>query len=166
MAEFPGERSVTTTEVSSGENGCNVRPATAEATPLQLAMSASFKEGKTAMRRALVRSSLDADEFINLLHGSDRVKVKLNRLENEVRGQLGIKGALSSFGFLLLDKQQIEIKVALIPYITAGNPNLVTTAEVFKILDSCGSDAIELGVPYSDSLADGPVIQAAATRSP
>nr|GMC64592.1 tryptophan synthase alpha chain [Ipomoea batatas] len=50
-------------------------------------------------------------------------------------------------------------KVALIPYITAGNPNLVTTAEVFKILDSCGSDAIELGVPYSDSLADGPVIQ-------
>nr|GLL19699.1 microtubule-associated protein 70-1-like [Ipomoea trifida] len=129
MAEVPGERSVTTTEVSYGENGSNVRPATAEAMPLQLAMSASFKEGKTAMRRALVRSSLDADEFINLLHGSDRVKVKLNRLENEVREikvlrfserlperrllkRLGIKGALSSFGFLLLDKQQIEIKAA------------------------------------------------------
>nr|GMD14367.1 microtubule-associated protein 70-2-like [Ipomoea batatas] len=85
MAEVPGERSVTATEVSSGENGCNVRPATAEATPLQLTVSASFKEGKTAMMRALVRSSLDADEFINLLHGSDRVKVKLNRLENKVR---------------------------------------------------------------------------------
>nr|GMC68041.1 tryptophan synthase alpha chain [Ipomoea batatas] len=83
-----------------------------------------------------------------------------NRLRLRQRSRLGIKGTLSSFGFLLLDKQQIEIKVALIPYITAGNPNLVTTAEVFKILDSCGSDAIELGVPYSNSLADGPVIQA------
>ncbi|XP_019188579.1 PREDICTED: tryptophan synthase alpha chain-like [Ipomoea nil] len=56
-------------------------------------------------------------------------------------------------------------KVALIPYITAGDPNLATTAEALKILDSCGSDIIELGVPYSDPLADGPVIQAAATRS-
>ncbi|KAG6438271.1 hypothetical protein SASPL_103208 [Salvia splendens] len=56
-------------------------------------------------------------------------------------------------------------KVALIPYITAGDPNLSTTAEALKVLDSCGSDIIELGVPYSDPLADGPVIQAAATRA-
>ncbi|KAI3460922.1 hypothetical protein Pfo_017585 [Paulownia fortunei] len=56
-------------------------------------------------------------------------------------------------------------KVALIPYITAGDPDLSTTAEALKVLDSCGSDIIELGVPYSDPLADGPVIQAAATRS-
>lgn len=56
-------------------------------------------------------------------------------------------------------------KVALIPYITAGDPDLSTTAEALKLLDSCGSDIIELGVPYSDPLADGPVIQAAATRS-
>lgn len=56
-------------------------------------------------------------------------------------------------------------KVALIPYITAGDPDLLTTAEALKVLDSCGSDIIELGVPYSDPLADGPVIQAAATRS-
>ncbi|XP_010527337.1 PREDICTED: tryptophan synthase alpha chain, chloroplastic-like [Tarenaya hassleriana] len=56
-------------------------------------------------------------------------------------------------------------KVALIPYITAGDPDLSTTAEALKILDNCGSDIIELGVPYSDPLADGPVIQAAATRS-
>ncbi|KAI4349456.1 hypothetical protein L6164_010042 [Bauhinia variegata] len=58
-----------------------------------------------------------------------------------------------------------EGKVALIPYITAGDPDLSTTAEALKVLDSCGSDIIELGVPYSDPLADGPVIQAAATRS-
>ncbi|CAH9134017.1 unnamed protein product [Cuscuta epithymum] len=56
-------------------------------------------------------------------------------------------------------------KVALIPYITAGDPDLSVTAEALKVLDSCGSDIIELGVPYSDPLADGPVIQAAATRS-
>ncbi|KAK6940747.1 Tryptophan synthase, alpha chain [Dillenia turbinata] len=56
-------------------------------------------------------------------------------------------------------------KVAFIPYITAGDPDLGTTAEALKVLDSCGSDIIELGIPYSDPLADGPVIQAAATRA-
>ncbi|OVA05350.1 Tryptophan synthase [Macleaya cordata] len=55
--------------------------------------------------------------------------------------------------------------VAFIPYITAGDPDLSTTAEALKVLNSCGSDIIELGVPYSDPLADGPVIQAAATRA-
>ncbi|KAI4373132.1 hypothetical protein MLD38_011291 [Melastoma candidum] len=57
------------------------------------------------------------------------------------------------------------LNVALIPFITAGDPDLPTTAKALKLLDSCGSDIIELGVPYSDPLADGPVIQAAATRS-
>ncbi|GMH02381.1 hypothetical protein Nepgr_004220 [Nepenthes gracilis] len=56
-------------------------------------------------------------------------------------------------------------KVGFIPYITAGDPDLTTTAEALKLLDTCGSDIIELGVPYSDPLADGPVIQAAATRA-
>lgn len=54
---------------------------------------------------------------------------------------------------------------ALIPFITAGDPDLETTAEALKILDHSGADLIELGVPYSDPLADGPVIQAAATRA-
>lgn len=52
-----------------------------------------------------------------------------------------------------------HMQVAFIPYITAGDPDLSTTAEAMKVLDSCGSDIIELGVPYSDPLADGPVIQ-------
>ncbi|KAI3900843.1 hypothetical protein MKW92_051812 [Papaver armeniacum] len=56
-------------------------------------------------------------------------------------------------------------KVAFIPYITAGDPDLSTTAEALKVLDSCGSDIIELGIPYSEPLADGPVIQAATTRA-
>jgi tryptophan synthase alpha chain len=54
---------------------------------------------------------------------------------------------------------------ALIPFVTAGDPSLETTAEALKILDANGADFIELGVPYSDPLADGPVIQAAATRA-
>jgi tryptophan synthase alpha chain len=54
---------------------------------------------------------------------------------------------------------------ALIPFITAGDPDLETTAAALRILDRSGADIIELGVPYSDPLADGPVIQAAATRA-
>lgn len=54
---------------------------------------------------------------------------------------------------------------ALIPFITAGDPDLETTAQALRILDREGADLIELGVPYSDPLADGPTIQAAATRA-
>lgn len=54
---------------------------------------------------------------------------------------------------------------ALIPFITAGDPDLETTAQALQVLDRNGADVIELGVPYSDPLADGPVIQAAATRA-
>lgn len=54
---------------------------------------------------------------------------------------------------------------ALIPFITAGDPDLAITAEALQVLDRSGADIIELGVPYSDPLADGPVIQAAATRA-
>jgi tryptophan synthase alpha chain len=54
---------------------------------------------------------------------------------------------------------------ALIPFITAGDPNLETTVQALIALDRAGADLIELGVPYSDPLADGPVIQAAATRA-
>ncbi|MGV0103102.1 tryptophan synthase subunit alpha [Nostoc sp. DSM 114160] len=61
----------------------------------------------------------------------------------------------------LRDRQQC----ALIPFITAGDPDLETTAEALRILDRNGADFIELGIPYSDPLADGPVIQAAATRA-
>lgn len=60
---------------------------------------------------------------------------------------------------LLLNEVSLYVKVALIPFITAGDPDLSTTAEALKVLDKCGADIIELGVPYSDPLADGPVIQ-------
>jgi tryptophan synthase alpha chain len=54
---------------------------------------------------------------------------------------------------------------ALIPFITAGDPDIETTAAALRTLDRSGADIIELGVPYSDPLADGPVIQAAASRA-
>ena len=54
---------------------------------------------------------------------------------------------------------------ALIPFITAGDPDLETTAKALEVLAKNGADMIELGVPYSDPLADGPTIQAAATRA-
>lgn len=48
---------------------------------------------------------------------------------------------------------------ALIPFITAGYPNMSVTSEVIQLLDKEGVNAIELGIPYSDALADGPLIQ-------
>ena len=56
-------------------------------------------------------------------------------------------------------------QTAFIPYITAGDPDLATTAEALKLLDSLGADVIELGLPFSDPSADGPVIQASAARA-
>jgi tryptophan synthase alpha chain len=60
---------------------------------------------------------------------------------------------------------QEKSECALIPFITAGDPDLDTTAKALEILAQNGADLIELGVPYSDPLADGPTIQAAATRA-
>nr|YP_009295837.1 tryptophan synthase alpha subunit [Schimmelmannia schousboei]AOM64772.1 tryptophan synthase alpha subunit [Schimmelmannia schousboei] len=48
---------------------------------------------------------------------------------------------------------------ALIPFITAGYPNIDITIKALNVLDQQGADVIELGIPYSDALADGPVIQ-------
>lgn len=54
---------------------------------------------------------------------------------------------------------------AFIPYIMAGDPNIGRTRELIRILEECGADIIELGVPFSDPLADGPTIQKAAKRA-
>jgi tryptophan synthase alpha chain len=52
-----------------------------------------------------------------------------------------------------------------IPYIMAGDPSLEKTEETVLVLERCGADIVELGVPFSDPLADGPTIQAAAQRA-
>lgn len=58
-----------------------------------------------------------------------------------------------------------EGKGGLIPFITAGDPNLETTRELLFALARAGADVIELGVPFSDPIADGPVIQRASQRA-
>jgi tryptophan synthase alpha chain len=54
---------------------------------------------------------------------------------------------------------------ALIPFLTVGDPDIETTVALIHELASAGADMIELGVPYSDPLADGPVIQRASERA-
>ena len=56
-------------------------------------------------------------------------------------------------------------KKALIPYITAGDPHPQKTVEMMHALVKAGADLIELGVPFSDPMADGPVIQRATERA-
>ncbi len=54
---------------------------------------------------------------------------------------------------------------ALIPFITGGDPDGRTTRELLLALDDAGADIIELGIPFSDPLADGPILQAASARA-
>jgi tryptophan synthase alpha chain len=54
---------------------------------------------------------------------------------------------------------------ALIPYVTAGDPFVDATPEIMQALADGGADIIELGVPFSDPMADGPVIQKASERA-
>lgn len=56
-------------------------------------------------------------------------------------------------------------RAAFIPFITAGDPNAETTAALLERLPEAGADVIELGVPFSDPMADGPAIQAASLRA-
>lgn len=56
-------------------------------------------------------------------------------------------------------------RTALIPFLTVGDPDLETTLDIIRELEAAGADMLELGVPYSDPLADGPVIQRASARA-
>ena len=54
---------------------------------------------------------------------------------------------------------------ALIPYITAGDPDPATTVPMLHALVVAGADILEIGVPFSDPMADGPVVQRAGERA-
>lgn len=58
-----------------------------------------------------------------------------------------------------------EGRTGLVAYIMAGDPDLATTRRLVPALEQAGADVIELGVPFTDPLADGPVIQAANERA-
>lgn len=65
----------------------------------------------------------------------------------------------------LFDRAKSDHRAAFIPYVMAGDPNLDTTLAILRALTDAGVDAIELGIPYGDPLADGPTIAAAAQRA-
>ena len=56
-------------------------------------------------------------------------------------------------------------RTGLVTYVTAGDPDLQRSAEIIRRLDQAGADVLEIGVPFSDPLADGPVIQRATERA-
>ena len=56
-------------------------------------------------------------------------------------------------------------RTALIPYVMAGDPSLAATRAIMDALVTAGADVIELGVPFSDPMADGPVVQRAGERA-
>lgn len=58
-----------------------------------------------------------------------------------------------------------ERRRALVVYVTAGHPDFARSLELLRALESAGADVIEVGVPFSDPMADGPVIQASSQRA-
>jgi len=63
------------------------------------------------------------------------------------------------------DRLRAAQRPGLVTYTTAGDPDLPRSADILCALDRAGADVIEVGVPFSDPLADGPVIQRAAERA-
>ncbi|HXU94713.1 MAG TPA: tryptophan synthase subunit alpha, partial [Gallionella sp.] len=63
------------------------------------------------------------------------------------------------------DKLQQQQRKALIPFITAGDPSPQLTVPLMHGLVEAGADVLELGVPFSDPMADGPTIQRASERA-
>ena len=64
-----------------------------------------------------------------------------------------------------LDALRSAGRKALVPFVTAGDPSLAATVPVMHALVDAGADVIELGVPFSDPMADGPVIQRSSERA-
>ncbi|HSG95702.1 MAG TPA: tryptophan synthase subunit alpha, partial [Afifellaceae bacterium] len=54
---------------------------------------------------------------------------------------------------------------ALVTFVTAGDPDLATSEAILAALPAAGADIIELGMPFSDPMADGPAVQAASNRA-
>lgn len=65
----------------------------------------------------------------------------------------------------VFSRAALEKRAAFIPYLMAGDPDAETTGALLAALHDSGADAVELGIPYGDPLADGPTIAAAAVRA-
>jgi tryptophan synthase alpha chain len=65
----------------------------------------------------------------------------------------------------VFDQLRAERRTGLVTYVTAGDPDVPRSMDVLRALDEAGADVLEVGVPFSDPLADGPVIQRASERA-
>jgi tryptophan synthase alpha chain len=63
------------------------------------------------------------------------------------------------------ERVRASARPGLVTYVTAGDPDLPRTERIIRALDRAGADVLEVGVPFSDPLADGPVIQRATERA-
>ena len=61
--------------------------------------------------------------------------------------------------------EAFQDKKAFIPFVTAGDPSLEVTEKLLYAMDQAGADVIEIGIPFSDPTAEGPVIQEANERA-
>ena len=64
-----------------------------------------------------------------------------------------------------LDKLRKENKKALVAYLVAGDPDMDSTLEIMHLFVKSGVDIIEVGVPFTDPIAEGPIIQRAHDRA-
>jgi tryptophan synthase alpha chain len=65
----------------------------------------------------------------------------------------------------VFDRIRAERRTGLVTYVTAGDPDLARSADILRALDRAGADVLEVGVPFSEPVADGPVIQRATERA-
>jgi tryptophan synthase alpha chain len=88
------------------------------------------------------------------------------RIDRDVQGTVN-RGIERNMGRIEQTFAQLkhENRAGLIPFITAGDPDMDTTFEIMRTLERAGADLIELGMPFSDPAADGPTIQAASQRA-
>jgi tryptophan synthase alpha chain len=85
--------------------------------------------------------------------------------EESAASRVGGRGAAVSRIFEAFESLRREGRRGFVPYITAGDPDLETTRALIVELARAGATLIELGVPFSDPVADGPVIQRASERA-
>ena len=74
-----------------------------------------------------------------------------------------ITGGTERINKCFKDLKKIE-RAGLVTFITAGDPNIEISSQILEKLPSSGADIIELGMPFSDPMADGPAIQASSLR--
>src|SRR6516165_3092579 len=63
------------------------------------------------------------------------------------------------------EELKAERRAALVTFITAGDPDLATSLAILRALPAAGADVIELGMPFTDPMADGPAIQLSSQRA-